>query len=124
MKTNLFFLSLLLFSISIISCGKDSKIKNVKNKLPNGHYALNYGYPINHENDITPTPDNQIIIKEDSVFYFEYEPYVPEKKGIVSSHYFIFDKKDSVRFEPHNSGFRTYTDKIVYVWYLLDNEGN
>jgi len=117
-------LSLLLFSISIISCAEDSKIKDMENKLSNGHYELSHKFPKNNENIILPTPPNEIIIREDSVFYFEYEPYVPSKKGIINNPYFIFDKKDSVKFEPCNGGFRTYTDTVVNVWNLADNQSH
>jgi hypothetical protein len=123
MKIKLF-LFLLLFSISIIGCAKDSKIKDIENKLSNGHYELSHRFPKNNENKIIPTPPDEIIIREDSVFYFEYEPYVPRKNGIVNNQYFIFDKKDSVKFEPYNNGFRTYTDTVVSVWYLVDNQGH
>jgi len=123
MKIKLF-LSLLLFSISIISCTKNSKIKDIENKLSNGHYELSHTFSQNNENIIIPTPPDEIIISKDSVFYFEYEPYIPRKNGIINSQYFIFDKKDSVKFESFNGAFRTYTDTVVNVWSLIDKQSH
>lgn len=100
----------IIISILAMECSPPSRL------IPDGTYDLNYSYVTNDTTKMIPGPDNYFVIKGDSVFYYEFEPYIKPKTGLISGNYFIFDSKDKARFKLITSGFTVTEDSISTIY--------
>ncbi len=97
-------------------------IIDILNKIADGNYGLSHIFLNSDTTKIIATPEDYIVIKKDSIFYYEFEPYIPTIRGILKNNYFIFDNKDSIKFVPVKNGFKTFKDSLIYNWYQSESE--
>ncbi|NLT50671.1 MAG: hypothetical protein GXX85_07135 [Ignavibacteria bacterium] len=91
------------------------------NPLKDGNYVLSHSFLLNDNNKLIPAPENQFRIYKDSVFYSEFEPYVPIKNGIIHNSKFILNNSDTINYFIVKGGFSTIADTLQHIW-LFDKE--
>ena len=107
----IYFCILIFVICNFYSCEKNSNIDN-------GRYSLSHAYQIGNDAIVYPMPEDELLVKNDSVYYFEFEPYIHPKRGIIKNNYFVFLNGDSIRFNIENSIFKTYNDSLCFVWFI------
>jgi hypothetical protein len=101
--------SALIFSLSVF-CSSSNRL------IENGAYYYSHAYSNSDTTNIIPGPENYYEIKKDSVYYYEYEPYIKPKRGYISTNKFILNSTDTIQFQIIKEGFEIKKDTITEIY--------
>lgn len=79
-------------------------------------YELSHGVINNDTSQIIPAAPNSITLVLDSVYIYDYEPYIPVKKGILKNNCLIISEHDTIYFEIKDNYLITSDNDTSYYW--------
>lgn len=106
MKKNKMFLLILPLTLLIEFCNQNDTL---------AEYELSHAKRDSLSEEFSATAPKTLILKNDSITVFDFEPYLSAKKGIIKDNYIYFDN-DTIYYEFSRKFLITFEDSLLYYW--------